>query len=116
MRSRAILLITVLMVACGSEGATEPNPGGGDVATVDAVGATSWNPSPVSIAAGESVQFRNTTNITHNITFEPATAGRPADVANFSSGSRSVTFATAGTFDYHCGIHPVMQGRVVVLP
>lgn len=115
MRSRMTLLFTFLMLACGSDATTEPTPGG-NAATVDAVGATSWNPSPVTITAGESVQFRNTTNITHNITFETDSEGRPSDVANFSSGSRSIAFANAGTFDYHCGIHPVMQGKVVVQP
>jgi plastocyanin len=50
------------------------------------------------------------------VQFDQGVAGHPANVADFSSTSKSVTFATAGTFPYHCGIHPAMQGQVVVQP
>jgi hypothetical protein len=34
-----------------------------------------------------------------------------------SAGSSfTMTFATAGTFDYTCTIHPTMKGSVIVLP
>lgn len=115
MRSLISVLFAILIVSCSGDSMTEPSPGG-DTATVDAVGVTAWSPSPITIKSGESVTFRNNASVNHNVTFEVAAVGRPADIANFASGSRSATFTTAGTFDYHCGIHPAMQGRVVVQP
>ena len=38
------------------------------------------------------------------------------DLSHDESSTRSVTFTTPGTYAYHCGIHPVMQGTVVVQP
>jgi len=31
-----------------------------------------------------------------------------------ANGSASVTFATSGSFPYHCSIHPGMVGTIVV--
>jgi plastocyanin len=116
MRPSSLLLATVLAVGCGNGyGVTNP-PADGGPGVVDAVGVTSWNPSTITIKAGDVVQFRNASSTTHNVRFDQDVAGRPADVENFASASRSVTFATPGTYTFHCGIHPVMQGTVVVQP
>lgn len=117
MRSASLLAMVILAAGCGG------GYGGGSVSgppdpsdhRVDAVGVTSWSPTPVTVKAGEAVTFRNTSAITHNVQFDDV-AGRPGNVADFTSASRSVTFTTAGTFAYHCGIHPAMQGQVVVEP
>ena len=78
--------------------------------------ATSWSPPTITVKAGDVVTFRNTTGITHNVRFDQNVAGHPGDVGDFSSGTKPVTFSTAGTYAYHCGIHPNMQGQVVVQP
>jgi plastocyanin len=116
MRSSSLLLAAVLAFGCGDGyGVTNPpQDGGPDV--VDAVGVTSWSPSTITIKAGDVVQFRNSSSTTHNVRFDQDVTGHPGDVDNFASASRSVTFATPGTYAYHCGIHPVMQGTVVVQP
>jgi plastocyanin len=116
MRSEFLSLVAVVaLVGCGSGGHSVTGPGqGGNSATVDAVGATSWSPTHITIRAGEAATFRNATGIVHNLRFDE-TAGHPEDVADFVSASRSVVFTTAGTFDYHCGIHPAMQGQVEVV-
>jgi len=37
------------------------------------------------------------------------------DTQNIAAGaSKSVTFSTTGTFQYHCSIHPGMMGTVIV--
>lgn len=73
-----------------------------------------FDPSSITVAAGATVSWSNTTGVTHNVTFDAAT-GAPASIANFSAGVRSATFATAGTYTYHCTIHGLsMSGTVVV--
>lgn len=113
MRSNSLLLLTVLAIGCGS-GKDVAAPPGANV--VDAVGVTAWSPSSITITAGEVVEFRNSSSTTHNVQFDQNVAGHPDNVGNFASATRSVTFTTPGTYAYHCGIHPVMQGTVVVQP
>jgi len=112
MRSIGILLVTLLVVACGSDYGTGPQPASN---VVDAVGVTAWNPAAITITVGGSVTFNNSSTIAHNLRFDEV-AGRPGDVADFVSTSKAVVFTTAGTYAYHCGIHPAMQGQVVVQP
>ena len=47
----------------------------------------------------------------HNVTFDDGTASATQDTGTFAR-----TFATAGTYQYHCSIHgaAVMSGKVVV--
>jgi len=120
MRSMTLLLLAGLAIGCGGgggyggggSGVTAPPPGN----VVGAVGVTSWSPATITITAGDDVSFRNASSTAHNVQFDQTVAGHPGNVADFASTSRSVTFAAAGTFPYHCGIHPVMQGQVVVQP
>ena len=118
MRSETILLLAGLALGCGGGG----YGGGGNGVTAppgnvaSAVGVTAWSPATITISAGEDVSFRNASSTAHNVQFDQGVAGHPGNVADFTSTSKSVTFATAGTFPYHCGIHPVMQGQVVAQP
>lgn len=116
MRSSSALLMAVLAVACDSNGYGAAPPPDNTPNVVSAVGVTSWSPPTITVKAGDVVTFRNSTGVTHNVTFDQDVAGHPGDVGNFSSGTKPVTFSTAGTFTYHCGIHPAMQGQVVVQP
>jgi plastocyanin len=70
-----------------------------------------FQPSPVSIATGDTVQWVNQDDMTHTVT---------ADNGQFDSGplnkndTFSQTFTTAGTVNYHCNIHTGMKGAVTV--
>jgi plastocyanin len=82
-------------------------------AVVAADGTYGWNPSQVDIAVGGSVTFQNQTTYSHNVTFS-AGGGAPQNIGDFIGDSRGATFTTAGTFNYHCTIHPGMTGTVTV--
>lgn len=64
-----------------------------------------------TIKVGESVTWTNEDSVNHTV------AG---DNGEFESGSLgngqsfTFTFPTAGTFTYHCTVHPSMKGTVVV--
>ena len=88
--------------------------GGGIAAAADnavAISGFSFSPHDITIAVGDSVTWTNSDAQAHTAT---------ADDASFDTGtigngtSKSVTFATAGTFAYHCSIHPAMTGSVTV--
>jgi len=72
-----------------------------------------FTPSTVQVNVGDSVTWRNDENgVSHT-----ATADNGAwDTGIVGSGlSKTLAFTVAGTFPYHCAIHPSMKGTLVVL-
>jgi plastocyanin len=68
-----------------------------------------FNPDTVTIPVGGTVTWTNADSATHTV--------KAADFIsdNIPTGATySHTFTTKGTFQYNCGIHPSMQGTVVV--
>jgi len=118
-RLAAAAAIVALAAACGGGGdgggSTSPTPQpkpSPDAATVQATTANAFNPKSVTVAPGGKVHY-SFSSVQHNVTFTPAT-GVPADIPNTSSATVDRVFSTAGTFNYHCTIHPGMTGSVVV--
>lgn len=68
-------------------------------------------PPTTTVNVGDSVTWNNTSGVAHTATADDASfdTGSIAD-----GGSASVTFDTAGTFPYHCTIHPAMTGSIAV--
>jgi len=98
---------------------------GGGVVTAALVGGTalaadqsvaisgfSYSPASVTVSVGDTVTWTNSDAQAHTATADDASW----DTGNIagSDGTDAVTFATAGTFPYHCAIHPQMTGTVTV--
>jgi plastocyanin len=78
------------------------------------VGATgdSFSPGDVDVLSGGTVTF-SWHGVTHNVTWLTT----PASVANISdrsTGSVPVTLNQPGTYNFHCTIHPGMDGTITV--
>ena len=75
------------------------------------LGNRAYNPGEVSVAIGGTVTWVNMDRESHTSTSNSSRwdSGIIAPGRQFSS-----TFPTAGTFQYHCAIHPGMVGTVVV--
>jgi plastocyanin len=110
-----------VIASCGSS-STAPNYGGGGTpppscvpgsGTVCLVAGNQFSPTQITVAAGSSVTFNNVSGTTHNVTF--TTAGAPANVPDFASGTQVVAFSTAGSYNYHCTIHGLSMSGVVVV-
>ncbi len=71
-----------------------------------------FTPNPIQIKVGDSVTWMNSGSITHTSTSDTGAW----DTGPIASGATSsaVSFNTAGTFAYHCSIHPSMTGTVIV--
>lgn len=99
--------------ACGGSTPYSTGPSGTPPAnTVDALASLAFNPSSLTVSTGTAVTF-SFGSVTHNVTFTAAT-GVPANIGDTQSANVSRTFSTAGTFSYHCTIHPQMTGTIVV--
>ncbi len=113
-RFRLAMLTGVLMAyGCGSSGSdiTAPPASGGS--TVSATPSLTFTPASITVHTGDAVTFAFG-SVGHNVFFA-AQAGAPTDIDGTNANvSVPRTFATAGTFQYTCHIHPSMHGTVVV--
>ena len=72
-----------------------------------------FTPKELTVKAGTAIVFRNRDDIPHTVV---GTNGAFRSKALDKDDSFSFTFATPGTYDYFCGLHPQMKGKIVVTP
>ena len=91
------------MLAFGAVAAQEEN-----VVTIDNFTFTA---PELTVAVGTTVKWVNHDDIPHSVVDKnKAFRSKALD----TDDSYSFTFASAGTFDYFCGLHPHMVGKIVV--
>jgi plastocyanin len=125
LRIPAIVVIVLALAACSGGAspttpATTPGtaasaqaPGGAAAPSAVEIKSLAFNPASVTVKTGSKVTWTNNDNVTHTVTLDD----NSVDSGNVNVGSSfDHTFATAGTFAYHCKIHPTMHGAVVVTP
>ena len=102
----AILLGPVVgaMLAFGAVAAQDAT----NVVTIDNF---TFSPKELTVAVGTTVKWVNHYDIPHTVV-EKKTTFRSK--ALDTDDSYSFTFASAGTFDYFCALHPYMVGKVIV--
>lgn len=95
------------MAPASGEPAGSPAAAGGSVTIKD----LSFQPNALTVPVGSTVTWTNNDSTQHTVS---------ADDGSFDSGilqqgaTFSQTFATAGTFAYHCNIHDTMTGTITV--
>ena len=124
----AIVAGAAAVAACGVTGPAHTQPPPASVDATVTMGMTSFNPGEIRIRSGQTVQWRNTSLVTHTVTADPARAAVAANVQlpqgaqPFHSDSIpagqtwSYRFTTPGTYRYVCLPHERqgMRGTVVV--
>lgn len=69
-------------------------------------------PSSITVPQGTTVTWTNHDSTAHTVTGD--TSGGPSSSPIQPGQSYSFTFSNAGSFPYHCSIHPQMTGSVMV--
>ena len=72
-----------------------------------------FNPVDITVKKGTKVTWTNQDSTNHTITENDGKNGPSAPPTGHGE-SYSFTFNEAGTFHYHCSIHPEMTGTVTV--
>jgi plastocyanin len=73
-----------------------------------------FTPNTLTIKVGTEVRWTNYDTVNHNVTSD---TGNVLSSPSISQGqSWSHVFEQAGTFAYHCGIHPSMVATITVTP
>ncbi len=126
-RALSVSILPLLLADCGIGGPAHGPPDPRAAAVVD-MGFESFTPASVTIKAGQTVEWRNTSPITHSVSFDPGAAMQRGDVAlpsgvqPFASGDIAAgqvyehAFATPGAYRYICTHHEGggMIGTVIV--
>ncbi|HEV7482592.1 MAG TPA: plastocyanin/azurin family copper-binding protein [Solirubrobacterales bacterium] len=114
-RQKLALLIAVAAFALALAGLTGTAASAGDAtAGTSRAGSVEINhfafhPPTLRVAKGSTVTFSNASKVTHTAT------GGSFDTGLIKPGkSVSVRFKQKGTFAYHCEIHPLMHGKIIV--
>ena len=100
----------------GGGGGTTPNPGPSASVVITIVGedgSMSFSPANATARVGQTVAWQNSDSITHAVVPDGAGGFGTGDIGS-GGGSRAFTLTAAGSFPYHCGIHPSMVGSLSV--
>ena len=69
----------------------------------------SFNPQALTVKVGAEVTWINNDSTIHDI------KSSTFNSAGLNAGDTfKFTFSSVGTYDYNCGIHPVMTGKIIV--
>ena len=118
----AALILPAMLALAACSGSSSPAASAApsvapSVAPPDATGSAvsiasfKFEPATLTISVGTTVTWTNNDSASHTVT---------ADDGSFKSGTLgkggtfSQTFATAGTFAYHCNFHSSMTGTITV--
>jgi plastocyanin len=124
-----VSVAALLLAACGGGGTTttstpaptattaqptpSPTPTVVNVKIVEANDKYAFSPATLTIKVGTQVVWTNTTDAAHTVTSD--TAGVFGTTSNLNTNQTFMfTFTTAGTFAYHCNIHPYMKATITV--
>ena len=88
-------------------------PAGALTKTVDMVDFA-FDPKGISVAQGDSVQWHNAGVRTHTATQDAPLAFFNTGNVNAGNTSAAKVLTAAGSYPYHCAIHPSMVGTVKV--
>ena len=81
-----------------------------DATNVITIDNFTFTPKDLTVAVGTTVKWVNHDDIPHTIANkDKAFRSQALD----TDDSYSFTFTSAGTFDYFCGLHPHMVGKVI---
>jgi plastocyanin len=81
--------------------------------TVD-VGDNYFKPAALRIKKGATITWQFKGKIPHTVTEDPGGEPTVFDSGTKTSGEFAHTFDLVGSFTYHCLIHHVMEGTVIV--
>jgi len=126
------ILVTALVAACGGgDGSGLVQPGNRPPNSISIVpraetkGTAAFAPNPLTVPLDGVVRWYNDDDAAaggqyggSNGTIHTVTAEDNSFLSgNMIPGSTfEQTFATAGTYPYHCSIHPTMRGTITVTP
>jgi plastocyanin len=97
--------------------AGSPAAGAGCAVSTESAGVTvdiadfTFVPAEAQASVGATIGWTNSDSAAHTATLDDGSCGT-GNIAN--GASAALVFNTAGTFAYHCAIHPNMKGTITI--
>ena len=139
-RGLAALTTAVLVAACSGGGAPTTAPTSGTAATTGpaattggaatgaakvcsepastepadvqaTVGGNEWG--PVAAKVGDVIAWTNSDAAPHKVGLDDGSCSMSQNIAG-GGGTRSLVFDVAGSFPFHCTVHPSMKGTITI--
>lgn len=108
-----ILSILLIFTSCKKSTNDYSSTGGGGNPGANEVWmqSSSFSPASLTVAVNSTVTWTNKDSYTHTVTSDTGLF----DSGNIAGGGTySYKFTSKGTFKYHCKIHAMMTGQIVV--
>ena len=120
-RGASAIAVAALLTACSGNGAaTNPpatgaalcsQPAAGTATKVNAtVSGNQWG--PVSAAVGDVITWTNADAVPHKVALDDGSCTMSANIEG--NAPQSLVFTQAGTFPFHCTVHPSMKGTITI--
>jgi plastocyanin len=127
-----LAMATLLLAACGSQTSSTPSSstsvvsaaqGSTPTTSTNAVqviqvkiveqnGMYAFEPATITIPKGAQVVWTNASDAPHTVTSDTSAFGTTSNLSTNQTFMQ--VFNTAGTYAYHCTIHPYMKGTITV--
>jgi plastocyanin len=106
-------VVALAASACGSSSPSSPTVAADVmIQMLGDRGSSSFNPNPTTMKVGQTVAWQNTDTTAHDATQDASKFG--TGTVTPGATSTPIAMSTAGTFTYHCTIHPGMIGTITV--
>lgn len=90
-------------------GACTPSTEAGDVEV--SIEGFQFSPASIEASTGQTINFTNADSAPHSATLDDGSCTTP----NLGGGeSGGLTFSAAGTYPFHCRVHPDMKGTITI--
>jgi plastocyanin len=115
--------VLLFVAACGGSYSSptnptpspNPSPTSGNAVSIPSgaenLGNAGYKPNPITVAVGTTVTWTNSDSTAHTVTSD---GGLFNSNSMAPGGTFSYMFPVAGSYPYHCTLHPGMVGTVVV--
>ena len=108
-----LILVTLFLTGCSSNNQNNSNNQQNQVGNYNIeIKDFTFSPLELRIKQGETVVWTNNDNVKHTITSDSGSELNSEQLSK--SQTYSHTFNTAGTFNYHCNLHPSMKAKIIV--
>lgn len=109
-----LVAVSSFLSSCEKSSMNDPGGGNGTPTGPDAnevfIQGNAFNPSSRTVAANTTITWTNKDSTPHTVTSNSGSFDSGTINAN---GTFSHTFTAAGTYSYHCNLHPAMTASVI---
>ena len=124
LRGFAALGTALVLAACSGGGSSTTAPGAttaGPAPCADSTAATTvqasvkdrtWTPATVTAKVGDVITWTNGDSVPHAVALDNGSCAMTGTIAG--GASKSLAFSVAGSYPFHCTVHPSMKGTITI--